>query len=99
VVQGFGPDKLATIWQQHWPCQPNAAAMETTVKVITSPCKIPDFSVKSMSTRCQQDGRRAGLKIRRSPEVGSLFRDHLPDLINCQDGSEFVAMSSNLRSM
>jgi hypothetical protein len=25
VVDGFGPDELATIWQQHWRCQPNAA--------------------------------------------------------------------------
>ncbi len=27
ILQGFGLDKLATKWQQHWPCQPSVATM------------------------------------------------------------------------
>ena len=63
---------LATIWQQYWPCHPNATTMSKRCSRDVSSLKTRSFYVIPTCCQCHAHGRRAGLKIRSSQEgVGS----------------------------
>jgi hypothetical protein len=50
----------------YWSCQPNAATMRSTPRVIVDLGKIPEICVIPVLAQSQANGRRAGLKIRSS---------------------------------
>jgi hypothetical protein len=69
---GRAPDNLATIWQQHWRCQPNAAPMALAKSGDVTACHKANLTVSPTCFQRHVDGRRTGLKIRSSQEgVGS----------------------------
>jgi hypothetical protein len=65
---GRAPDNLATIWQQHWRCQPNAAPMALAKSGDVTACHKANLTVSPTCFQRHVDGRRAGLKIRSSQE-------------------------------
>jgi len=54
------PDHLATNWQQHWPCHPNAAIMSTGAGSIVNTCNSMAFSVSSVSLQRDPEGGELG---------------------------------------
>ena len=67
LAQHFGNRaQLATIWQQYWPCHPNATTMSKRHRRDVSLSKTRTFYVIPTCCQCHAHGRRAGLKIRSS---------------------------------
>jgi hypothetical protein len=72
ILQGFGPDTLATKWQQDWQCQPDATTTYVRQGSILAAVKPRTLDITPTCFQYHGYGRRPGLKIRSSQEgVGS----------------------------